>query len=349
MPEELIRDVDRRVWNDELAPWLPERILDFHVHVSLPEHSGDISPERMAANWAMEVGVAQPWEELRETYDALFPDRAVGCLAFGAVHREALIEQNNAYVLSGARTDASRASALLCSRPEWPADVIEAQLALGYAGLKPYPDLVPGGDGEVSVFDFLPNGHLQVLDAAGGILMLHLPRAGRIGDADNVREVREIRQRFPGIRLVIAHIGRAYCLPTAQRGLPALASDPGIFFDTSANLNADVFRYALETVGPDRLLFGSDLPITRMRGVREHVGERYINFTSYPYSWNTNRKGPDEEARYTFFLYEELGALVRAIREAGFGKREVNAIMHANGQALLDAHASAIVEEGHHV
>ncbi len=51
-------------------------------------------------------------------------------------------------------------------------------------------------------------------------------------------------------------------------GLPHFADDPGLYFDISANLNADVFHYALGTIGPERLLFGSDLPVTMMRGVR---------------------------------------------------------------------------------
>ncbi len=346
-------EIDLEVYRDEIEPWLPERILDFHVHVNLPEHVGPIAPERIAANWAMEVGTEQSWEDLRATYASLFPGREVGCVAFGTVYRETLTDANNAYVLAGAADPVNRAVPLMCTRPEWPAEKLAAALIptgpIGpispispisptaprppsFAGIKPYPDVAPEGD--ESIYAFLPHGHLRVLDDAGGIVMLHLPRAGRIGDPDNIREVREIRQRYPRIKIVIAHIGRAYCLPTAQRGLPGLADDPGIFFDTSANLNGDVFRYALDTVGPDRLLFGSDLPITLLRGVREHVGEKYINYTSASYSWNTTRKSPEEEARYTFFLYEELRALISAVERSGLGKDAMTRIMHDNGAAL---------------
>ena len=331
-----LTDLDRAVYRDEIEPWLPDRILDFHVHVSLPEHTGPIAPERIASNWAMEVGTEQSWEDLRSVYASLFPDRQVACVAFGNVYQETHTDANNAYVLDGARQTDNRAVALLCTRPEWPAERVAEGLGRGYAGIKPYPDLVPGG-GEVSVFDFLPHRHLRPLDEAGGILMLHLPRAGRVGDPNNVREIREIRQRYPRVRVVIAHVGRAYCLPTAQRGLPGLADDAGIVFDISANLNGDVFRYALDLVGPDRLLFGSDLPITLLRGMREHVGDKYINYTSALYSWNTNRKSPEDEARYTFFLYEEIRALIGAIERSGLDKAAMARIMHDNGMKLLNA------------
>ncbi len=343
-----LNDVDRAVYRDEIEPWLPDRILDFHVHVNLPEHTGPIAPERIAANWAMEVGTAQSWEELRATYASLFPTREVACVAFGTVYRETLTDANNAYVLAGAADPANRAVPLMCTRPEWPADKVAESLRpigpithlgpigpspSGFAGIKPYPDVAPEGD--ESIYAFVPHAHLRALNEAEGILMLHLPRAGRIGDPANVQEVREIRLRYPRIKIVIAHVGRAYCLPTAERGLPGLADDDGVFFDISANLNADVFRYALDTIGPDRLLFGSDLPITLMRGMREHVGEKYINYTSAPYSWNTNRKSPDEEAGYTFFLYEEIRALIAAIERSGLGKAAMARIMHDNGAGLL--------------
>jgi len=325
--------LDIAIFEEEIASWLPSEILDFHVHVGLPGHCGPIAPERIAANWALEVGTAQSWQELRGTYAALFPGWQVGCLAFGGVNREVDTDANNAYVLAGASEPANRASALLCTRPEWPVEKVAAGLRAGYRGLKPYPDMAPTG--HESVFDFVPPGHLAALDDAAGVLMLHLPRAGRLGDPDNTREVLEIRSRYPRVKLVIAHIGRAYCLPTAMRGLPALADDNGIFFDTAANLNADVFAYALDAVGPGRLLFGSDLPITTMRGVREHVGEQYINFTSANYSWNTRRKSPDAEARYTFFLYEELRALIGAAGRCGLGRDDVARIMYGNGAGLL--------------
>ena len=206
----------------------------------------------------------------------------------------------------------------------------------GFLGIKPYPDLAPHGTNEVSIYDFLPRAHLAVLDKFGGILMLHLPRHGRLGDAHNIREVLEIHESYPSVKLILAHIGRAYCLPAAERGLPHLVDARRIYFDTAANLNADVFQYALEVVGPDRLLFGSDLPVTMMRGVREHIGEEYINYTDGPYSWNTNRKSPEEEANYTYYVYEELRALIRAVERAGLGFDALEKILYSNSAGLLD-------------
>ena len=319
----------------EMRPWLPPEIIDCHVHINLAEHNGPISAERLARSWAAEVGTVQSWEELADNRRTLFPDQRVTSLVFGCPARETDIEANNAYVLQGASDPVNNAEALYMTRPELPASAIADAIGAGFLGIKPYPSLSPEGSLEVSIYDFLPREHLSVLNELHGILMLHLPRVGRLGDPDNIREALEIYEAYPSIKMVIAHIGRAYCLPTAERGLPHFADATGLYFDTSANLNPDVFECALETVGPERLLYGSDLPIMMMRGVREYEGERYINYTDGPYSWNVNRKSPEEEAKYTYYLYEELRAILKAVERTGAGKDAVTKIMYSNAAKLL--------------
>lgn len=330
-----IRPADRQIYEQELLPWLPERILDCHVHISLEENCGPISPERLAELWAVEAGVFQSWPQLRARYAELFPRQRVGALVFGGVYREQHIEAENDYVRSGLAETGNMAKGLLVTRPEWPSECVSEAMAEGFLGIKPYPDLAPMGGENASVFDFVPHSHLSALDDLGGVLMLHLPRRGRLADPDNIRELKELRQKYPSIRLIVAHIGRSYCLPTALEGLPHFAYDPGVYFDTAANLNADVFQYALETIGPDRILFGTDLPVTMMRGVREHIGDKYINFTDGDFSWNTNRKSPEQEASYTLYLYEELRALIQAIVRAGMGKAEFEKVMYSNAAMVL--------------
>jgi len=327
--------IDHLIYESEICPWLPPEMIDCHTHVGLRQNCGHISRKRRSQNWALEVGLWQSWDQLRETYLSLFPKQRVSALAFGTALREADFEAENAYVIAGASDSRNDAWALFATRPEWNAGMIEDAMSAGFLGIKPYPDLVPQDRVDVGIYDFVPKEHLKVLDEHSGILMLHLPREGRIGDPDNIRELLEIADRYPSVRLVVAHVGRAYCLPTAQKGLPHLTDATGIYFDTAANLNSDVFQYALETVGPDRLLFGSDLPITMMRGFREHVGQTYTNFTNGPYTWNTNRRSHEEEVAYTYFIYEELRALIRAFRATGLGKDAFRKLMYSNAINLL--------------
>lgn len=330
-----------RVYEDELCHRLPPRIVDCHVHVGLDEHFGFISPERRKEIWAIEVGITQTWEQARQTYRALFPSQHVRVLAFGNVYREADTRLENDYVREGFMDPSNLAAGLFISRPEWDAEEVEQALRSGFVGLKPYPDLAPQRSNEVSIYDFLPHAHLAVLEKHGGILMLHLPRAGRLADPNNLRELLEISERYPSVKVIVAHIGRSYGLPSAMKGLPHFVDVPNVYFDTAANLNAEVFQCALETIGPDRVVFGSDLPVTTMRGEREHHGDGYVNYTDGLYSWNTNRKTPAEEANYTYFIYQEVRALLKAIDRSGLGWEAVQKVFYSNSTGLLQLAAAA--------
>jgi len=329
------RPTDTQVYDNELLPWLPPRIIDCHVHIALKEHCGPIPPERVASNWAMEVGAEQSWEQLKECLQELFPRQQVSVLAFGVPFREINLELNNDYVLRGLSDSANMAQGLFVTRPEWDASLVDLAMERGFVGTKPYPDLAPRSSCEPGLYDFVPEAQLEVLNSRSGILMLHLPRQGRLADLQNISELLRMHRAYPRVKIIVAHIGRSFCLPTAQNGLPHFVDCPGIYFDTSANLNPHVFSYALETIGPGRMLYGSDLPITLMRGVRECVGETYVNYTDEPYSWNVNRKSPEEEARYTYYLYEEIRALIEAVRRTGMGKDALERIMYGNAARLL--------------
>ncbi len=166
---------------------------------------------------------------------------------------------------------------------------------------------------------------------------LHVPKADRLGHADNVREVREIRRRYPHIVLVLAHLGRCYTEPHALEALPQFADDPGLFFDTSAVLNPASHRIALQHFGPQRLLYGSDNPIFYMRGRRQYHDRTYINRTSHPFHFNTDREPPKVEAHYTLFMYEDLRAIKQACEELGItGRPAIEAIFHDNAARLID-------------
>ena len=331
-----LRDVDRLFWSERIAPFLPNELFDAHRHIATPQHLDPISPERIKRNWALEVARHETLEEAQLGYAQLFPGKSVSCLAFGLPLRECHLDENNAYLSDRLQKTAS--SALALTTPEWKAEKVAHWLRQPrIIGIKPYQDLIAGFDGgDVSVFDFCPHEHLEVLDEVGGWLTLHLPRSERLSHPHNIAEIREIRQRYPRIVLVVAHIGRSYAGRYAREGLPALCEDEGILFDTSAVLNPAVYALALDRVGPQRLLFGSDFPILYLRGRRRWEGDRYINLTSGDYSWNTHREPPEVEATYTLYVYEAIAACIDTCHALGFDAAALRAIFHDNARRIAD-------------
>jgi hypothetical protein len=331
-----LNEVDREFWAERLDPFLPERIFDAHRHIVRPEHLNPNPSERQRSHWPFEVARHETLEQAELGYSLLFPGRSVSYLAFGGVDAGDDLEGHNRYLARGLRgTDRV---ALAVAPPTWDADTVAGWLRQpGVIGLKPYQGMIPGFEGEdVGVFEFCPHEHLELLDQLGGWLTLHLPRQERLADPDNIAEVLELRRRYPSIVLVIAHLGRSYAGRYAREGLPPLCEDEGILFDTSAVLNPAVFALALDRVGPERLLFGSDFPVLYMRGRRRWEGDRYLNLTSGDYTWNVSREPPEVEATYTLYLYEAMAACLDTCLALGFGQAELQAIFHDNARRLVD-------------
>ena len=148
----------------------------------------------------------------------------------------------------------------------------------GCLGLKPYltncPPYIPPA--ELRIFDFLPHEHLEVANKNGWIVMLHIPRGKRLRDPMNIAQLMEIEHRYPNVRLIVAHIGRAYSKEDIGDAFEVLGRTERMMFDFTANLCDDAIQACIKAVGTKRLMFGSDLPIASMRMYRITQGRRVL-------------------------------------------------------------------------
>jgi len=335
-------DVDRAFWQEHFEPWLPRRLIDAHTHIARPAHRLQPMTDAMRRQyWVNELFEPIEAADAERCHRTVFPQREVSCLAFGMPDLDFDLDAGNAFLQQECPLRGWHSLAVI--RPQWSQEKIAALLdAPGVIGVKPYYSLISvnretrDAHLEASIFDFLPHHVLEVVNDRHGWVTLHVPKAARLGHPDNLREVRELRRRYPAISLVIAHLGRCYTEPHALEALPALADDPGLFFDTSAVLNPASHRVALQHLGPRRLVYGSDNPIFYMRGRRQYQDRSYVNRTSYPFHFNRERESAAVEARYTLFMYEDLLGLKQACAALGLTDRQdLEAIFHDNAARLI--------------
>jgi uncharacterized protein len=336
-------DVDRRFWQEHLESWVPQRVFDAHTHVNEPElRTEEMTEEKRRQYWVNEAAEPIGAADAERCHGLVFPGREFCCLAFGFPTLEFDIEASNVRL----QEDCLRRGwyRLAVVRPQWSAERLVRELDQpGVLGVKVYYALISHDATtrdkhlEAGIFDFLPHHQLEVLDERGAWVTLHVPRAGRLGHPANLAEVRELRRRYPRVVLVIAHLGRSYTLPHAQESLAQLAGDEGLYFDISAVLNPDVLRLALATLGPERLLYGTDNPVMYMRGRQQWQGTTYLNRTSHPFHFNRQREPPEVEAGYTLYMYEALRALREACQQAGIDRAGVEAIFSGNARRLIES------------
>lgn len=338
-----VKPVDRAFYAQRLRDWLPDRLIDIHTHVWLDRFKARqaAGPQR-TVTWPARVALDNSIEDLLETYRLLLPGQRVVPQIFGSLELGDDMEAANGYVAASARSFGL--PALIFAAPQWSAAEFERRIdAGGFLGAKVYLTLADPGilARDICIFDFLPHHQLEVLDRRRWIVMLHIPRDDRLRDPLNLAQMLEIERRYPNAQVIIAHVGRAYCDEDVGDAFAVLAGARRMVFDISANTNASVFEALIRAVGPQRILFGSDMPILRMRMRRMCENGRYINLVPRglygDVSADSHMREVDgaEAEHLTFFLYEELAAFQQAAEAVGLSRRDLQDIFHDNAERML--------------
>lgn len=339
---------DAAFYEEHLKDFLPKTFIDCHTHIWLDAHNhfGPDDANRSCA-WPNMVAAENPVEDLNETNRLLFPDNRVISVLYGQPFSTIDLKKNNAYVAACAREN--RFPALYISHPAQSAESVERAMLANpcFKGLKVYlefaPDYIPTN--EIRIYDFLPHAHLALADKYGWIVQIHIARPKRLADPVNYIQLLEIEQKYPNIKLIVAHLGRAYAEEDLGNALEYLKHSEKTVWDFTANTNQQVMEKVLALYGPDRFIYGTDFPIFRMKARRVVENGFYINeipANSIPYA---NLDPHMREVEYpaaekiTFFIYEEILACKNACRTLGLGAPEVQKIFYDNAARLFDVRA----------
>lgn len=340
---------DKRIWEEELKDFLPEKIIDVHAHVWLDElRVVDPTAPKRTVTWTRVVAKDDPIEHLQQTYALLFPGKDVKALFFS--NGEGIA--NNNYVAECSKKTGW--PSLYFSHPTESAQELEQHIrAGGFLGIKSYlslsPKYIPGP--EVRIFDFFPKHQLEVLDRLGGIVMLHIPRNGRLKDPVNLAQISEIKEQFPNLRLIVAHIGRAYVKEDIGNAFDTLDKYPDLMYDFCANCCEYAITECIRHAGAKHVMFGLDMPILRLRTHRIEENGTYINlvppgmYGDLGNDPHMREVTPEEGEKITFFAYEELLAFKRAAQALGLSRQDIEDIMYNNANDLIEGARRSIYGE----
>ena len=337
-----VKDVDSNCYNDLLKDFLPQKIVDIHTHVYLKEHLVRDNKDVRLASWPDKVAEDNRIEDLFETYRLMFPGKKVIPLMFAfPINLEDVDIANN--YLHKCINEPDSYGLILC-RPEWPASLLEEKIRnTKFRGAKVYLNYSPANipKNEICIFDFLPHHQLAVWNKYGMIVMLHIPRDGRLKDPVNLEQIISIEKNYPDIKLIIAHVGRAYCPQDVGNAFEILSETKNLLFDFCANTNQWVFEQLIKAVGPKRIMFGSDLPITRMRVRRVCESTGYINLVPKGFygdvsnDKNMREVEGDDADNLTYFLYEQIKAFRNAAINARLSATDIEDVFYNNAMRIL--------------
>lgn len=337
-----LNDLDRRIWQEELAEFVPQRVFDVHSHVY--RWAFNLDPAKDRGPYAS-TGGAFPeatWAFLNHCDELLMPGREVHRLSFGfpfAPHGD--FEAANRFTATETRRDPASAGLMLV-HPAMPAEHLEAGLAEhGFLGFKPYRFFSSTGDPvECRIRDFLPEHQIAVADRRRLIVMLHLAKRNGAADPQNLADLERLSADYPHVRWVLAHCARSYLPEVIARAAPRLRRLPSVWCDTSSVCEAEVIRILLESLGPDRVMYGSDdVPVGVLRGKYVTFGRAWAFLSEKNHSLNLTHCDP----RMTFVRYEQLRAMRQAVRNIGLGAADIDKLFCRTAERLVaDVRAKAI-------
>ena len=342
---ELLKDLtkeDLKIFKEEFENFLPEKIYDFHVHLWEKDfYNLKISKNRIKQNPFLDPEIIQfTYKNFKDISKKLFPEKEYRGLFFGFPIKEIDLEKNNRYISEISTKNNSYG--LFVPKPdlhEVPADFFKN----GFIGFKPYPDLLDFSepndfsklDIDVSIFDFISEAVLEFCQEYSLILLIHIPRKGRLNDKRNIEEIKAIGKRYPEVKIILAHAGRSYCYSDIKDSISYLKELKNLYVDTAMINSFSVNKVLLEELGPERVLYGSDLAVAALKGKNIDINNRHYFVTSILKPWSLS-SSEMKLNNFTFFIYEIIRALKIAVLSLNLKKEDVRNIFYLNARKLTE-------------
>ena len=321
-------DLDRQV-ACELQESLPPVVFDAHAHLY---RKADVSQEYtgLYAEGPAEAGVATWRDHIGRHVGAT---RLCGGLLFGVPSPPATtIPRANDYLFAQIADDVMLKGLALVAPQMSPDEYRQLLSNPQFAGFKPYhvfSEQRPTYDAPLS--SFLPEWTWEMADEHGLAIMLHIVRDRALADPDNVHEMRYFCRRYPNARLILAHAARGFCARNTVQGIAGLRGLENVWFDTSAICESAAFEAILHEFGPRRLLWGSDFPVTEIRGRSVTVGNSFAWLQPDTVRWEKVSPGVEP----LLVGLESLRALEDAANTLGLNATDRQDIYSGNALRLL--------------
>ncbi len=338
---ERYHEIDLPFYRDEIAPLLPPRVLDFHVHIWRREHWREKPWETDADGGKyMVVQEEYPPEALDADLGRMFPDRPCEAVCFGFPSPAVDLARTNADTARLGATPGRYPLLIAGKGVQSPEELRRQVREGGFFGYKVLLNWYGDDYGDIAVSDMLGPAEMALAEELGLLVLLHVPRAGRLADPVVQAGVRDYARRYPGARFVLAHCGRCYLPDEMREAVGAVADLENVYLDTAMVMDPTVLQIALEAVGPQRVVYATDLPIAAMRGRRVYVMDHWMDVVlpGYPPSGPYRVAAPavgGHDIRATFMVYEIILALHRAAERVGLSAGEREGLFYHNGAALL--------------
>lgn len=325
---------DHRIYEKEFRDWLPKKIFDSHVHV-FDESNFQADYKLPERSCYQKFNGTFTLEQCLDIVDALLPDQEFSMNCFGSPHAKADLDAACKYI--GQIADNKRIFGMALVSPKDDIKTVKHRINdYSLVGYKPYHNFVDWMDYEaVTIFDMLTPEQMEFANEKGLAITLHIPKAARLADPDNQKQMVEICQRYPNAKIIFAHIGRAYFMNNIIGFLDKISKCENAYMDTAMVNHPGVLEYTFNNFPRERIVFGSDAPIAFLRGKSLEINNQYAYLMGEDYAIGSTIYDTNKIVQFTTFFYEQLRGIKEATSKAGFSRKELEDFFYNNIYNLL--------------
>lgn len=315
---------EKAVIHEICTSFVPQRVFDLHAHIL----KADQFPKgSLPTYW--KTGDVFDAGAFGHTMDDFFGDRQWSGLFFGFPARGNDCAAINEWVHGEVASLGKDSLALYLCPPDADAAAVTEKLRTKrFAGLKPYHLYAPLADTlQAPIEAFAPEWMWEACHVSESVLTLHIMRDGGISDQGNQNFIGRMLAKYPKCHLILAHIARSFNYRCARGNLSWLNEFENVWLDTSAITETETFRIALQEMGPARIAYGSDFPISHLRGKSVTVGG--------PPRWYYSDQAEYSSKGMPLVGIESLRCLREACEDLGLGDDDLRCIFETNAMRVL--------------
>lgn len=328
MNDWIITEWDRELFDRELNSFVPRRLFDAHAHWYCADHflPGDVPA--LVKSGPPVAGSA----EFDRQMEPLIPDRKTEGLFFPFPHPTVDANAENEFLFQELQKRPGSRGQMLITPDQDPEFIRESVRRFGFVGLKCYHVYSPRRPTFDSLIEeYLPEEQVRIAHEEGLSITLHMVRARALADVANQQTIRHYCERYPNMRLILAHAARGFNAHHTILGIESLRGLHNVWFDTSAVTDCGAIEAIINVMGHKRVLYGSDFPVTHLRGRCVALGDSFLWISAD----NTNLNVPYADLQLALVGHESLRTLKIATMSTRMSDSQVEDIFCGNANELF--------------
>ncbi len=328
MKDWVVTDQDRELFDRELDSFVPSTIFDAHAHWYRADHfHPSVIPGLVKSGPAVAGSDA-----FDDAIGQLIPNRRTEGLFFPFPHAEVDVDAENAFLHQELHRRPGSRGQMLITPSQDPELIRETVRRCRFVGLKCYHVYSPRRPTfESLIEEYLPESQVRVAHEEGLSITLHMVRPRALADVANQETIRRYCQRYPNMRLILAHAARGFNPHHTILGIDSLRGLNNVWFDTSAVTDSGAVEAIVNAMGHTHVLYGSDFPVSHLRGRCVALADSFFWISAE----NTNLDVPYARLDLALVGHESLRMLKVAAMSLRLTDSQIEDIFHRNAMRLF--------------